>query len=389
MTGFLSDFSLVYPYPPAFSRNFLLTDFITFPELSSPAQTLYEHMTNHIKDHGMKVIAMTPTVDADIESEYCFVRTTEYALTQYKEFKVPTRQKSVTDDFDIGLVITNMSQSNVYQTDAERYTLKLQYFIVLTSKRDLFPVAYLEKKLGQFKTLPQTPEVIPRISNNPVPVKQHIGVRKQSRRPYKRTNQHQETAENILMQESTMAREKMNELIRQSTAECRKDSLWNRMLIVTHADEDVKKKKRSDTEESKDGFQKLSHDEFLELLGMVVKQKLSDIDPQLMPFHNMSFMWYKSLYKVLQSRYPETHRSFSSPDGHVQYLVVVNPQFPDMLMMLMIDVKDHKTDLCAVFREALSDESDQSKPSLPFINIQDHETDFINVCCFHLWASLL
>ena len=49
-------------------------------------------------------------------------------------------------------------------------------------------------------------EVIPRISNNPVPVKQHIGVRKQSRRPYKRTNQHQETAENILMQESTMAR---------------------------------------------------------------------------------------------------------------------------------------------------------------------------------------
>ncbi|XP_052100492.1 KICSTOR complex protein SZT2-like isoform X3 [Mytilus californianus] len=389
MTGFLSDFSLVYPYPPAFSRNFLLTDYITFSELSSPAQTLYEHMTRHIKDHGMKVIAMTPTVDADIESEYYFVRTTEYALTQYKEFKVPTRQKSVTDDFDIGLVITNMSQSNVYQTDAEKYTLKLQYFIVLTSKRDLFPVAYLEKKLGQFKTLPQTPEVIPRTSSNPVPVKQHIGVRKQSRRPYKRTNQHQETAENILFQESTMAREKMNELIRQSTAECRKDSLWNRMLIVTHAEEDVKKKKRSDTEESKDGFQKLSHDEFLELLGMVVKQRLADIDPQLMPFHNMSLMWYKSLYKVLQTRYPETHRCFSSPDGHVQYLVVVNPQFPDMLMMLMIDVKDNKTDLCAVFREALSDETDQSKPSLPFINIQDHETDFINVCCFHLWASLL
>jgi hypothetical protein len=25
LTGFLSDFSLVYPYPPGFSRNFLLT----------------------------------------------------------------------------------------------------------------------------------------------------------------------------------------------------------------------------------------------------------------------------------------------------------------------------------------------------------------------------
>lgn len=52
----------------SFQVSFFFPDFITFPELSSPAQTLYEHMTNHIKDHGMKVIAMTPTVDADIES---------------------------------------------------------------------------------------------------------------------------------------------------------------------------------------------------------------------------------------------------------------------------------------------------------------------------------
>jgi hypothetical protein len=53
-----------------------------------------------------------------------------------------------------------MSQSNVYQTEAEKYTLKLQYFIVLTSKRELFPVAYLEKKLGQFKSA-----IIPQLSS--------------------------------------------------------------------------------------------------------------------------------------------------------------------------------------------------------------------------------
>lgn len=45
----------------------------------------------------------------------------------------------------------------------------------------------------------------------------------------------------------------MNELILKSTAECRKDLLWNRMLIVTQSDEDSRKKKRSDTEDSKDG----------------------------------------------------------------------------------------------------------------------------------------
>jgi hypothetical protein len=61
--------------------------------------------------------------------------------------------------------------------------------------------------------------------------------------------------------------------------------------------------------------QKLTHDEFLELLGMVIKTSLAEIDPQLMPFQNMSLLWFKSLYKVLQSKYQETHRCFSSLDG--------------------------------------------------------------------------
>lgn len=286
-----------------------------------------------------------------------------------------------------------MSQNNVYQTETEKYTLKLQYFIVLTSKKELFPEANLEKKLGPFKSVikPQSSAVF---SNtiNPVPVKQHIGVRKESIKAYRRPNQQQETAENILIQESSKAREKMNELVLKSTAECRKDSLWNRMLIAAHSEEDLKKKKRSDTDDSKDGYYpKLNHDEFLELLRMVVKIRLADIDPKLMPFQNMSLPWYKSLYRVLQSRYQETHRCFSSPDGQVQYLVVINPKFQDMLMMLMVDNKDNKTELCAIFREVYSDTTEHTPehPNLPLINIQDHETDFINVCCFHLWASLL
>jgi hypothetical protein len=69
--------------------------------------------------------------------------------------------------------------------------------------------------------------------------------------------------------------------------------------------------------------QKLTHDEFLELLGMVIKTSLAEIDPQLMPFQNMSLLWFKSLYKVLQSKYQETHRCFSSLDGLVQYLVCI------------------------------------------------------------------
>jgi hypothetical protein len=64
-----------------------------------------------------------------VEEDYDhFIMSYKYLdmFTQFKEYKVPDDQK--TDDFNIGLVITNMSQSNVYQTEAEKYTLKLQYF---------------------------------------------------------------------------------------------------------------------------------------------------------------------------------------------------------------------------------------------------------------------
>ena len=45
----------------------------------------------------------------------------------------------------------------------------------------------------------------------------------------------------------------MYDIIEVSTAKCRKDLLWQRMLIGDQAEEDSKRKRRSDTEESKDG----------------------------------------------------------------------------------------------------------------------------------------
>lgn len=38
-----------------------------------------------------------------------------------------------------------------------------------------------------------------------------------------------------------------------STAKCRRDILWQRMLVGDQTEDDGKKKKRSDTEESRDG----------------------------------------------------------------------------------------------------------------------------------------
>ncbi len=55
------------------------------------------------------------------------------------------------EDYDVGLVITHDAPQGPRLSDIERTTLKLKYYILLTSKKELFPKHTLEKKLGVFK----------------------------------------------------------------------------------------------------------------------------------------------------------------------------------------------------------------------------------------------
>ena len=55
----------------------------------------------------------------------------------------------------VGLVVTHDGAGGcgggLRYTDAERNQLKLRYYVLLTSKKDVFPNPTLEKKLGVFK----------------------------------------------------------------------------------------------------------------------------------------------------------------------------------------------------------------------------------------------
>jgi hypothetical protein len=60
--------------------------------------------------------------------------------------------KAKVDSYSVGLVIINDSQlAPIPQSEADRYALRLRFFLILTSRRDLFPKNTLEKKLGQFR----------------------------------------------------------------------------------------------------------------------------------------------------------------------------------------------------------------------------------------------
>ncbi|KAJ8305420.1 hypothetical protein KUTeg_015965 [Tegillarca granosa] len=105
----------------------------------------------------MKVISMVPAVDADIDTEYYFIRANEYAFIHHKlrgEQVLPQKGlKTKGDEHSIGLVIFHDSQSVNFQSEAERNSLKLHYFILLTSRRELFPKDVTEK--GGFKSMMQ------------------------------------------------------------------------------------------------------------------------------------------------------------------------------------------------------------------------------------------
>lgn len=88
--------------------------------------------------------------------EYYLVKGSEYAFLSYKHYQASPGpvdgQSKKLDEYDIGLVVTNDSTFNLSQSDSDRFTLRLKYFVVLTSSKQKFPRDDLERKLDQLKS---------------------------------------------------------------------------------------------------------------------------------------------------------------------------------------------------------------------------------------------
>ncbi|XP_041357997.1 KICSTOR complex protein SZT2-like isoform X2 [Gigantopelta aegis] len=401
LTHFLQDFARVYPYPPAFSRNWLQQDIITIPDLPCPSHELYDYMLKQMKQRDMRVIRMVVSIDTDLEPDYIFVKADEYALVSHKKLQKEAKREGETtredkDEYDVGLVITHDNPKGLLQSESEMMTLRLKYFIILTRSRDCFPMKTLEKKLGEFRSaLTRTssygPQEVPSGGDDmskPVPVKQHLSVRQEDVNYLGFSNVHQAPIYDMVQNEVQAGRDKIEQMVQLSRVKCSLDYLWKRMLSK---EGDIRKKKRSETEESRDGSLKsLSFDEFKELLRMVALTPLSEIDAQLIPFMNMSFAWYYSLLDVLISRYPDTHRCFVSTDNQQKYILVLNPNYLDMFMMMSLDFRLERAELCMVLREPLlNKEHTPLSPNLPVLSMQTHIESFVNACVFHTWASML
>lgn len=126
----------------------------------------------------------------------------------------------------------------------------------------------------------------------------------------------------MMTEQAKKAEELIRAIVNQAKVHCRRDTLWKRLQHYP----------------SPSSSNNLNYSEFRELLTLSHSEPISSGEPQLVPLLAQPVVWYQGLAKLLISRYPETHRHYSSSDGKIQYVIVLNQKLPGTAMMLSWDL---------------------------------------------------
>ncbi|XP_023246457.1 KICSTOR complex protein SZT2 [Copidosoma floridanum] len=150
LTNFLDDFIKYYHKAPNYARNLIYSGDVTVSNLMTPAQTLFQYLLSHEQAYGMQVLSMSDDTNNDRQrSEYVLVRMQNTPFVGQND---PQKQDTKSsNDFDVVLIVTRLDQYQ--QTDSRDITLK--YYLMLTSKRELYPKREIENsnKIGKFRTV--------------------------------------------------------------------------------------------------------------------------------------------------------------------------------------------------------------------------------------------
>lgn len=100
---------------------------------------------------------------------------------------------------------------------------------------------------------------------------------------------------------------------------CRTHILWNKLLSTQEHNQ-------------------LCFVEFTELKSLARLKNLSEIHPNLGLLLNQPLSWYQDLAKLLLNKYSDQHRLYVSPDGNIQYYVILHPRYAGAFMLLSLDL---------------------------------------------------
>ncbi|XP_030582788.1 KICSTOR complex protein SZT2 isoform X3 [Archocentrus centrarchus] len=405
LTDFLDDFISHHPDIPKFGRNHVFQGSFSISTGMITAHQLYNYITDHASTYGMKPLRMSKAAVAT-DNKKVMPDLHEYALValwnssgSYKDLEGLPHH----DDFDVSLVVCHNAAPFEEQSDGERHLLRLRFYVIMTSQRELFP--RLTADMRRFKKLPQIHrdpgELGGRLSQDRAEASGSRGSEQdlweesssEASAPaapsdvnefYPLTGGGPEAQGllyasplfPLLNNEVAAARRQIQTSVEQAMGHCRRDNLWRRLFHGEHVALDKLK------------LAKLSFSELEELLEAVQSRSVGEIDPQLDCFLTMSPAWYQSLIKVLLSRFPQSCRHFD--DNGIQYLAVLNQKFTDCFVLVFLDNQAGKTSLKVVFREPLPLQPQAgSSPPPQLVSMYHHLESVINTACYNLWTGLL
>ncbi|XP_060775676.1 KICSTOR complex protein SZT2 isoform X2 [Neoarius graeffei] len=414
LTSFLEDFISHHPDIPKFGRNHVFHGNFSMSTGMITAHQLYNYITDHAGTYGMKPLRMSKAAvnienkkggpSADLH-EYALVALWNSSGT-YKDLEGLRHH----DDFDVSLLVCHNAAPFEEQSEGERHLLRLRYYVIMTSQRELFP--RLTADMRRFKKLPQIyrdpgdlsgrgsieradPGIMggresehdlweetasalpsePDINLDPEPGEHPSGAESEEHSPDFPDSS--SPLFPLLNSEVMSARKQIQSSVTEAMAHCRRDNLWRRLFHGEHAALDKLK------------LSKLAFTELEELLDAVQSRSIGEIDPQLECFLTMNPAWYQSLIKVLLSRFPQSCRHFVDDCG-IQYLAVLNQKFTDCFVLVFLDSQAGKTSLKVVFREPLPSQAQpSSSPPPQLVSMYHHLESVINTACYNLWTGLL
>ncbi|XP_043514984.1 KICSTOR complex protein SZT2-like isoform X3 [Frieseomelitta varia] len=416
---FLDDFNKYYSKAPNYARNLIYSDVVTIRDLAISGRTLYSYLLSHEKTYNMRVFVMKSDLQDSEESEYVLVSLKSTPLISYCD----AQDTKYADDFDVVLIVSHLEQP----PQLEKTEITLKYYLMLTSKRELYPKKEVENnKLGKFRTVYNVEKSIctytepvistlnessadlqegrqvsndkksdaklystnfgtncnntgaptpPPVPNSPLTQNVNppsisvnssphlIQIRQESINYLGYYSSHEQLMQQTIMSQANTARMHIMNMIKRGALQCRTHLLWNKLL------------------ESKSA---MNYNEFSELCSLAHVEPLLNLDPRLRPFINQPISWYQSLSKVLQNKYQEHHKQFNTPDGNITHLLILHPSFFQVFMMLTIDLHASRGDLYAVYCKS----EEMINSSCCIEDTYNLIEGFVNACCFNLWMGL-
>ncbi|XP_033214181.1 KICSTOR complex protein SZT2-like isoform X2 [Belonocnema kinseyi] len=437
LTHFLDDFNKYYSKAPNYARNLVYSGVITLSNLATPARTLYSYLLSHEKAYGMQVFSMSDESEEGQDSEYVLVKLQSTPLVSYCD----AQDTKYTDDFDVALIVSRLDEF----PHSESNEITLKYYLMLTSKRELYPKRDLENnKLGKFRTVYSVGKSL---TNSQVESPAESSPASTLLSSSRKHSKCEFISSTIDLREETAealdAGAKTEDEVEEKEAEADEEDLDNplaptpppvpdcpltqsildasssnllqirqesinylgyyssheqlmQQLIMSQA-QAAREHITSMIEQGAlhcrthllwnkllESKSTMSLAEFTELRSLSCVEPLSSLDSRLDPLVNQPVTWYQALAKVLQNKYQEYHKQFNTPDGNVTHHLILHPSYVQAFMMLTIDLHTSRGELCAVYRKSVENASS------PFSvgDVYNLVEGFVNACCFHLWMGL-